>query len=62
MMMDNDFPTVMANGNDGVGFLREYLRGFQSYQQAGSDIPSRKVRTDYGQEQAGPLVSHTTVR
>ena len=46
---------------DGVGFLREYLRGFQSYQQAGTDIPSRKVRTDYGQEQAGPLVSEQLI-
>jgi hypothetical protein len=44
MMMDTDFPAVMANGGDGIGFLREYLRGF---------------RTDYGQEQGGPLIGRT---
>jgi hypothetical protein len=59
MMMDTDFPAVMANGGDGVGFLREYLRGFQSYQQAGTDIPDRSLRTDYGQEQGGPLIART---
>jgi len=41
MMMDTDFPAVMANGGDGIGFLREYLR------------------TDYGQEQGGPLIART---
>jgi hypothetical protein len=59
MMMDNDFPTAMANGGDSVGFLREYLKGFQSYQQAGTDIPEQSFRTDYGQEQGGPLVART---
>jgi len=58
-MMDNDFPTAMANGGDSVGFLREYLKGFQSYQQAGTDIPEQSFRTDYGQEQDGPLVART---
>jgi len=58
-MMDNDFPTAMANGGDSVGFLREYLKGFQSYQQAGTDIPEQSFRTDYGQEQGGPLVART---
>jgi hypothetical protein len=59
MMMDNDFPTAMANGGDSVGFLREYLKGFQSYQQAGTDIPEQSFRTDYNQEQGGPLVART---
>ena len=58
-MGDNDFPTVMANGGNGVGFLRKYLRGFQSYQQAGTDIPEESFRTDYGQEQGGPLIGRT---
>jgi hypothetical protein len=59
MMMDNDFPAVMANGGDGAGFLREYLRGFQSYKQAGTDIPDFGVEKQYGQEQGGPLMSRT---
>ncbi len=59
MMVDNDFPTAMANGGDGVGFLREYLRGFENYQQEGTDIPERGIRTDYAQEQEGPLVART---
>ena len=58
-MVDNDFPTAMANGGDGVGFLREYLRGFENYQQEGTDIPERDIRTDYAQEQGGPLVART---
>ena len=58
-MGDNDFPTVMANGGNGVGFLREYLRGFSDYSQAGTNIPSMALSTDYGQEQGGPLVART---
>ena len=57
--MDNDFPVAMANGGDGLGFLREYLKGFQSYQQEGTDIPEQNIRTDYEQEQGGPLIART---
>jgi len=60
-MGDNDFPTVMANGGNGVRFLRKYLRGFQSYQQAGTDIPEESFRTDYGQEQGGPIFGETVI-
>lgn len=59
MMMDTDFPAVMANGGDGVGFLRDYLRGFQSYKQEGTNIPDQSFRTDYGQEQGGRLIGRT---
>ena len=59
MMADNDFPTAMANGGDSVGFLRDYLKGFESYQQFGTGIPEENYRIDYGREQGGPLVART---
>jgi hypothetical protein len=59
MMGDTDFPTVMAN--PGVGFLRSYLRGFEDYSQAGTDIPDLRLQEKYGQEQGGPLVSEQLI-
>ena len=52
--MDNDFPTTMANGG-GLGFLQQYLRGFEDYSQAGTDIPERRQQLKYGQEEGGPF-------
>ena len=54
MFMDNDFPTTMANGG-GLGFLQQYLRGFEDYSQAGTDIPERRQQLKYEQEEGGPL-------
>jgi hypothetical protein len=59
MMMDNDFPTAMANGGNSVGFLRDYLKGFEIHEQAGTDIPERSSRTDYGLDESGRLVGRT---
>ena len=59
MMADNDFPTVTANGGNAIGFLREYLRGSQDYQQARTDIPTEAISFDYNKEQGGPLVART---
>lgn len=52
--MDNDFPTMMANGG-GRGFLQQYLRGFKDYNQAGTDIPERRQQLNYEQEAGSPL-------
>lgn len=54
MFMDNDFPTTMANGG-GLGFLQQYLRGFEDYSQAGTDIPERRQQLKYEQEGGGPF-------
>jgi hypothetical protein len=59
MMIDNAFPVQMGGNGDTIGFLREYLGGFQNYQQEGTDIPSQAFSTEYGQEQGGPLISRT---
>ena len=39
MMIDNAFPVQLGGGNNAIGFLRQYLEGRQSYEQAGEDIP-----------------------
>lgn len=44
---------------DGLGYLQEYVAGMNQYQQAGTDVPDFGVRSDYAQEQGGPLVSRT---
>ena len=52
MMIDDNYP-------DAVGFLQEYVRGGQSYEQAGTDIPDYGVAQKYEQERGGPLMSRT---
>lgn len=59
MMLDNDFPMQLGNGGNSVGFLQQYIRGFNDYQQAGENIPAQHFQTQYGQEQGGPLISRT---
>lgn len=54
-------PALTRNVGDGIGFLRKYLRGFENYQQEGTDIPERNIRTDFAQEQGGPLVERTLI-
>lgn len=59
--MDNDFPAALGNGGNSIGFLQQYLRGFNDYQQAGTDIPSRRIQNQYGQESGGPLINQTLI-
>lgn len=61
MMLDNDFPMQLGNGGNSVGFLQQYIRGFNDYQQAGENIPAQHYQTQYGQEQGGPLISETLI-
>lgn len=61
MMLDNDFPVQLGNGGNSVGFLQQYIRGFNDYQQAGENIPAQHYQTQYGQEQGGPFVSNTLI-
>ena len=58
-MGDNDFPAVMANGP--MGFLQTYVKGMQSYEQRGSDIPDFRLKNQYAQERGGPLLSTSRV-
>ena len=53
--MDNDFPTVMANGP--VGFLQQYSRGINKYSQGGTDIPDFTTQSSYANEDGGPLIA-----
>ena len=53
--MDNDFPTVMANGP--VGFLQQYSRGINKYSQGGTDIPDFTTQRSYANEDGGPLIA-----
>lgn len=59
MMIDNAFPVQLGGGNNAIGFLRQYLGGRQSYEQAGEGIPDVGFEEQYAQEQGGPLVSRT---
>jgi len=43
----------------GIGYLQEYVAGMNRYEQGGSDVPNFGVRSDYEQEQSGPLVART---
>ena len=58
-MNDNDFPPVMANGGNEVGFLRKYMRGMSDFSQQGTDIPDLRLQERYAQEEGGPLVGET---
>lgn len=51
--------TSRSNEDQAIGYLREYVDGMRRYEQSGTDIPDFNVRTDYEQEQGGPLVSRT---
>ncbi len=43
--MDNDFPTVMANGG-GKTFLSGFVKGMNKYSQAGTDVDDRKIKNN----------------
>lgn len=51
-MVDNDFPTVMANGGQ---FLSGYMQRKGLYQQSGTDIPEGSMRYVVEQQLGGPL-------
>lgn len=60
-MGDNDFPAVLGGSSPAVGFLQSYVRGFDDYSQAGTDIPSLRLQNKYGQERGGPLLTETQI-
>lgn len=59
MMFDNDFPVRMAN--PGIGFLSQYVSGFDEYNQAGESIPDFRLQEKYAQKAGGPLVDQTLI-
>lgn len=50
--MDNDFPTVMANGGE---FLSGYMKRKGFYEEAGSDIPGGAISYETEQSLGGPM-------
>lgn len=52
---------MVQDQNPALGYLQQYVRGFEDYSQAGSDIPSLRLQDKYAQEQGGPLVDQTLI-
>jgi len=59
MIMDNDFPAVMANGG-GKTFLSGFVKGMNKYSQAGTDVEDFEMERKYEQELGKPMIE--TVR
>ena len=59
MFMDNDFPTVMANGG-AITILSGVVKGMNKYKQAGTDIDDFEMEREYEQELGKPMME--TVR
>ena len=59
-MGDNDFPATM--GNTPIGFVQQYMRGDNTYAQQGDSIPDYATKTQYQQEEGGPLVAQTSLK
>ena len=59
-MGDNDFPATM--GNTPIGFVQQYVRGDNTYAQQGDSIPDYATKTQYQQEEGGPLVAQTSLK
>lgn len=57
-MGDNDFPVT---GNPNLGFLQQYIRGFEDYSQKGTDIPSLRMQDKYAQESGSPLIEKALI-
>lgn len=55
----DEIETLEDKNNRTIGYLQEYVDGMRRYEQSGTDIPDFKVRSDYAQEQGGPLVGRT---
>jgi hypothetical protein len=49
------------DSNPGAGFLKQYVRGYNDYSQAGTDIPSGRIQNNYAQESGGPLQGQTLI-
>ena len=60
-MGDNDFPAILGGRPTPQGYLQSYVRGFNDYSQAGTDIPSRRFQDEYAQEGGGPLYNNTSI-
>lgn len=56
--MDNDFPTVMANGGD---FLSGYMKRKGFYEESGSDIPGGSVSYETEQSLGGPMTGEVQI-
>ena len=52
---------MLQDQNPALGYLQQYVRGFEDYSQAGSTIPSLRVQKKHEEEQGGPLVDQTLI-
>lgn len=60
-MGDNDFPAVLGGSSPAAGFLQQYVRGFNAYSQAGTNIPAMSLQNKYAQESGSPFVEKTEI-
>ena len=58
-MGDNDFPAAM--NNQPVGYKQQYMMGDTKYAQKGDGIPDFATRTNYSQQEGGPLVAQVSL-
>jgi len=58
-MGDNDFPAAMAN--QPIGYKKQYMMGDTKYAQKGDGIPDFATRSNYSQQEGGPLVAQVSL-